>query len=309
MLFLSLIILVCASLDVTYGVANAPVLTFLTAAASIIPMAEYIRRATDQIAKLAGPAMGGLLNVTIGNTAELILAIFVLRTGARDVVKGQIAGSIVGNGLLALGLAIVVGTWGKEQVMFHRQRAALLASLLILTMIALLVPALFDYTERHLLSNPNATQLAERLSLCVSIVLIFLYVANLFYTFITHRDVFVIATEASHADWSWARSISVLTIATIGIAVESHFVAQALGKTAETLGVTSLFLGRRRIGDHRKCGRLCGSNVFRAPQSDGLGGQHNDWIIDPNRIGCRTTAGHYFVPDGDSDESCVCQST
>lgn len=108
------------------------------AAVAIIPLAEWIRRATEQIAERAGPAIGGLVNVTFGNAAELILALFVLSSGNATVVKATITGSIIGNSLLGLGVAIVVGSRGRARQTFRRERAGLLASLLILSMIALL---------------------------------------------------------------------------------------------------------------------------------------------------------------------------
>ena len=89
-------------------------------------------------------SIGGLLNVTFGNAAELILALFVLAAGHVSVVKGQITGSIIGNSLFGLGIAILVGSWGRHRQTFDRERAGLLTSLLILVVIGLLLPALFN---------------------------------------------------------------------------------------------------------------------------------------------------------------------
>ena len=122
---------------------------FAVATLAIVPLAESIRRATEQMAHIAGAAIGGLLNVNFGNMAELILAFVVLAQGHTQVGKGQITGSIIDNSLLGLGLAII-GCWGRERQTFKRERAGLLSSLLILATIGLLVPALFDLTERGL---------------------------------------------------------------------------------------------------------------------------------------------------------------
>ena len=116
-----------------------PVVVFAVAAAAIIPLADWIRRATEQVAARAGSAIGGLLNVTFGNAAELILALFVLLAGKPGVVKATITGSIVGNSLLGLGVAILAGSWGREKQRFQRERAGLLSSLLILSVVALMV--------------------------------------------------------------------------------------------------------------------------------------------------------------------------
>src|SRR6188474_3806241 len=106
----------------------APLWVFATGAAAIIPLSNWIRRATEQVAERAGPAIGGLLNVTFGNAAEFILALFVLRSGNTAVVKATITGAIIGNSLLGLGISIVAGSWGREKQTFNRDRAGLLAS-------------------------------------------------------------------------------------------------------------------------------------------------------------------------------------
>ena len=228
-----------------------PAWTFLLAAAAIIPLADWIRRGTEQMSDIAGPAIGGLLNVTLGNAAELILALFVLAAGNVSVVKATITGSIVGNSLLGLGLAIVVGGARREKQTFQRERAGLLASLLILSVVALLVPALFDYTERSLRAVPDAAALDERLSLGVAVVLIAAYGANLLYTLVTHRDVFArgesqgsppIRAEAG-GRWPLWRTVAVLIASTAAVALEAELVSGALEATARSVGLTTFFLG------------------------------------------------------------------
>jgi Ca2+:H+ antiporter len=215
---------------------------FGTGAAAIIPLGGWIRRATEQVALRAGPAIGGLLNVTFGNAAEFILALFVLRSGNTGVVKATITGSIIGNSLLGLGMSILAGSWGRDKQTFNRERAGLLTSLLILSVIALLLPAMFDYAERSLTTTSRAHVLDERLSLGVSIVLIVVYVANLFYTLVTHRDVFA-GTQEGTATWSLSRALAILTVSTAAVAVEAELVSAALEPTGERLGLSLFFLG------------------------------------------------------------------
>lgn len=246
MIFTWLLLLVPISLTLRYFIQPGPIWIFVIAILAIVPLAEWIRRATEHLAARATPAVGGLLNVTFGNTAELILALFVLATGESSVVKGQITGSIVGNSLLGLGLAIVIGSMGRERQTFKRERAGLLSSLLIIAMIALLVPALFHYTERGLRGSAVPPRLEERLSLGVAVVLILVYVANLIYTLVTHREVF--AFERTHgkggeAPWPIWQSLGVLVVGTALTAWESELVSGALGETATQLGVTRFFLG------------------------------------------------------------------
>lgn len=248
MVFVYLLALVPLSMVLGYWLHPRPIWVFVVAALAIVPLAEWIRRATEHLANRLGGAAGGLINVSFGNAAELILAIFVLRTGAAEVVKAQITGSIVANGLLGLGLAILVGSIGRDKQVFKRETAGRLSSLLILSVIALLLPALFDYTERGIFADPNAGSLDEKLSLAVAVVLIVVYAANLLYTFITHRDVFSSDEEdppssSEKEGWPLWKSLAVLVGATALTAVEAEMVSGALESTASSLGLSTFFLG------------------------------------------------------------------
>src|SRR4026208_2223386 len=196
MIFTVLLLLIPVSLVLEYVIHAPPMWVFATAVLAIVPLAEWIRKSTEHLAERLGSAIGGLLNVTFGNMAELIIALFVLYAGHTTVVKAQITGAIIGNSLLGLGLAIVVGTWGRANQKFNRASAGRLSSLLILAVIALMTPALFDYTERGMSGAANASLLDEKLSLGVAVVLILVYVANLVYSLITHRDTFSDADES-----------------------------------------------------------------------------------------------------------------
>jgi Ca2+:H+ antiporter len=230
------------SVLLAYGLHAPAPWVFLTAIVGIIPLAEWIRRATEQIAHRAGSAIGGLLNVTFGNLAELIIAFFVLSAGNVEVVKAQITGSIIGNSLLGLGLAIIIGGWRKERQAFKPQRASLLSSLLILSVIALLLPAFFDIAKRHEGSAGRVLS-DERVSLGVAVVLIVVYFANLAYTLCTHRDVFAFDEEQDPNAWPLAKSVGILVGATALVALEAELVSGALEDTSKGLGVSPFFLG------------------------------------------------------------------
>jgi len=236
-----LLALIPASLLLEFFHAS-PLLVFFVACFAIVPLAEWMRHATEELSLHAGSAIGGLLNVTFGNSAELILALFVLKTGRTDVVKATITGAIIGNSLIGLGLSVVIGSWRREKQTFNRDQAGLLGSLLILSVIALMIPALFDYTERGL-NAARTGVLDERLSLGVSIVLILVYFANLLFTLVSHRDVFSPGEAGHPPEWSMRRSILVLLLATIGVLFEAELVSNALEATASGLQLTPFFLG------------------------------------------------------------------
>lgn len=251
MIFRWLLLLIPVSLGLRYFTDASPLVNFLVAILAIVPLAEWIRRSTEQLADRLGATIGGLLNVTFGNMAELLLALFVLMDGKADVVKAQITGSIIGNSLLGLGLAIVVGTWGRHHQKFNKASAGRLSSLLMLSVIALMLPALFHYTERSLTDATTASLLEEELSLGVSVVLIVVYIANLVYSLKTHRDVFESAgptktevMKVEHGEaWPLWVAAAVLVVGTAFTAWEAEIVAGALEESAETLGLSTFFLG------------------------------------------------------------------
>lgn len=239
-----LLLLIPASFALAYYHAS-PTWLFLVGIGALIPLSEYLRLGTEEISRKTGGAIGGLLNVTFGNAPEMILAIFLLRTGAVEVVKAQITGAFIGNGLLGLGLAIVAGSIGREKQTFKKERASMLSAMLILCVIALLLPALFDLTLRH---SPLAAEIDKRdqnLSLGVAGVLIAVYVANLIYTLITHRDIFAISEEEGEHGLGWPAwvSVAVLLGATVFTAIEAELISGALEATAERLHLSTFFLG------------------------------------------------------------------
>jgi Ca2+:H+ antiporter len=248
--FLWLLLLVPASAAVAAATGAESLWTFGVAALAVVPLAEWMRRATEHLARRAGPAHGGLLNVTFGNTAEVVLALFVLAAGKADVVKAQLTGSIIGNSLLGLGLAIVIGSIGRDKQTFKRARAGQLSSLLVLSMIGLMLPALFDYVV-HDHDAGGRESLDERFSLSVSVVLILMYAGNLVYTLVTHRDVFAFAHPDAASEggndaappWPIWKALAVLAAGTAATALEADFISGALTSAATRLGLSEFFLG------------------------------------------------------------------
>ncbi len=241
---LALLATVPVALALHYLLGVAPIWIFVTGIVGVGVLADRIREATEQLAKHTGPAVGGLLTISLGSLAELLLALFVLSRGEQAVVRAQITGSIIGTSLLGLGLAIVIGGLARERQSFKRERAGLLSSLLMLAVIALLLPAVFDLTSRAVTHAPDLAVSEEALSLVVSGVLLLLYAGNLVFTLVTHRDVFATGEEEEGGPaWPLWLCLVVLAAATAGAALESDLISGALTDAASTLHLSAPFMG------------------------------------------------------------------
>ena len=209
MLSFALLLFIPASLALRFLFNASPLLVFATSAVAVAVLADWVRRATEQLAERAGSTVGGLLNISFGSIAELVLALFVLASGQIQVVQAQITGSIIGTSLLGLGLAMFVGGLGRERQTFNRPNAGQLSTLLFLVVIAMLLPAAFDRAQRATASAAVVGITDEQFSLAVSAVLLVIYAANLVYTLVTHRDVFAADEQrgkpsgASPAPWRY----------------------------------------------------------------------------------------------------------
>jgi Ca2+:H+ antiporter len=173
---------------------------FVIACLGIIPLAGLMGHATEDISERVGEGLGGLLNATFGNAAELIIAIVALRAGLYDLVKASITGSIIGNVLLVFGLSALVGGLRFETQRFNRTAAGLGSTLLVLSAVGLVVPAIFHY-----LVGATAAEAERNLSLEISIVLMATYVASLVFTLRTHKHLYMgDAAKATDEDVSAA---------------------------------------------------------------------------------------------------------
>ena len=243
MIFAGLLAFIPISLALKYWVGAPALVVFVTSAIAIAALAEWIRRSTDQLADRVGSAIGGLLTISFGSIAELVLALFVLMRGQANVVQAQIAGSILATSLFGLGLAIIIGGATREHQSFKSERAGLLSTLLILVVIALLLPAVFDWTGRMSGNTASLGITDEQVSLGVSVILLLLYLANLAYTLVTHRDVFSADKPEGGAGWSLGLSLAVLVGATAAIALEAELLSAALEGAAGSLHLSPMFLG------------------------------------------------------------------
>lgn len=214
---------------------------FIISCLTIIALASFIGRATESLAIVSGPRVGGLLNATFGNAVELIISIFTLKAGLIGIVLASLTGSVLGNLLLVLGVSFFAGGLKYKTQRFGLHDVKYNSGLLIFAVIvAFVIPEIFSQTM-------NSGQTLN-LSIGVSIILITLYLAGLFFKLVTHRGVFasgdkVQEEEEELPEWSKKKSIIILLLSTVAVA----FVSEQLVHTFETLGEkfgwTELFIG------------------------------------------------------------------
>jgi len=223
----------------------SPTLIFGAAALAILPLAGLMGQATEEIAARTGSAVGGLLNATFGNATELIIAFFALQAGKLEVVKASITGSILGNLLLVLGLALLLGGFKFKTQKFNPQNARLLSSMLFVSVLGLMIPALFDIGARGYAGVGNPASVDLSMSIATAVILILMYAANVYFSLVSHKDLLSSADDDAHHDtkWSVPVAVGVLLGATVLVALMSEFLVGALEPAAASLGLSEFFVG------------------------------------------------------------------
>jgi Ca2+:H+ antiporter len=218
---------------------------FIIAAVAIVPLAGWMGRATEQLAARSGSGVGGLLNATFGNAAELIIALVALSKGLTGVVKASLTGSIIGNLLLVLGASILVGGIRFPKQTFNQTAARISSTSLGLGAIALLIPTIF---HRAAAVRPGGwtIEAEQRLSFAIVIVLFVTYFCSLLFHLVTHRDLFAGNGEhepAAEKLWPLWQSLSALAIATTLVAWLSELLVGSIESARHALGLTEMFVG------------------------------------------------------------------
>ncbi len=214
-----------------------PIAVFVTSALGMIPLASLIGEATEEIAARTGPRIGGLLNATLGNAAELIVAIFAIKEGLLELVKASITGSILGNLLLVLGGSLLFGGIKNGIQEFDRRQSGTNTSMVVLAVIALAIPSVFSSAI-----DPDIA--AERVfSESVAIVMIVLYGLSVLYSFVSPKSPLTRAAVPHDARWGLPRSIGTLVGAVGAIALLSEMLVGEVTLVTEQLGLSEFFLG------------------------------------------------------------------
>jgi len=241
----SLILLLAVPASVFLNARHAsPILIFATACLGVLPLAGLMGRATEQISERTGPTIGGLLNATFGNAAELIIAIVALRAGLVDLVKASITGSILGNLLLILGLSLVAGGLKAPILRFNRTSAGMSSAMLALAVAGLVFPAVFHSLHPGVQTATLAFS-ELHLSEAVAVILAITYGCSLLFSLHTHKSVFGIDSSSTPEgpEWSLLKSVSVLAGATAAVVVESELLVHSVEGVTQSLGLSQVFLG------------------------------------------------------------------
>ena len=232
-----LLVFIPVSLVAELGFHNE-VLVFATSGLAILPLAGLIGTATEQLALHVGPRLGGVLNATLGNFAEIVIGIFLLLDDEFEIVKASLTGSIIANLLLVLGLSFIVGGWRREEQHFSARAANTHGVSLLLAVVALTMPALF--VNAGLRENTTQTEVVSGV---VAAVLIVMYGGALLFSFVTHQHLFPAAVSEATPEWPIRKSVVVLIAAAGLVGLESELLVGALEPAVESWGLSKLFVG------------------------------------------------------------------
>jgi Ca2+:H+ antiporter len=218
---------------------DAPELLFVLSVLAIVPLAALLSHATESVASKAGDAVGGLLNATLGNLTELVIALTALSAGEYMLVKASIAGAIVTNTLFMLGASFLLGGLKHHVQEYNRVTARVQASLLFLATIALLVPSAIAESHRA----PAAV--TQALSLGLAVLLIVAYALGMLFSLKTHRELFASAEHGAAGETSWPVGLALVTLAgvTVLVALVSEVFVESVQEAAVSFGMTPAFVG------------------------------------------------------------------
>ncbi|MCA1839006.1 MAG: calcium/proton exchanger [Actinomycetota bacterium] len=231
-------LLVAVPLSIAAKLAHLPTAAFVLSIVGIVPLAGVIGRGTEDLAIHSGSRIGGLINATFANLAELIIGIFLIVGGQIEVVKVSIIGSIIGNILLVLGAAFLLGGLKFREQSFNPRLAGMHSASLALAVVGIMMPAIF-----HRVSPSAGLVVDESVSAAVAAILILLYVASLVFSFVTHQEFFATHEVTGPAGWSKRKALFMLLGAAVVVAIESEVLVSSLESATAALHLSKLFVG------------------------------------------------------------------
>jgi Ca2+:H+ antiporter len=231
------------------------VILFVVTAIALVPLAKLIGDSTEHLSTHYGSTLGSLINVTFGNAAEIIIAIVAINAGLLELVKASITGSILGNIMLIFGLSMIAGGLRHKEQLFNRGNAGLQSSLIFLALIGLAIPTILSSTMIGGTDIEGQSKI-QILSDSVAILLLFVYIVGIIFTFFTHKDLFVIPQGNSsdqlkghdHNHWSKKKSFLMLGISMIGVIVVSEILVSSVEETSKEFGFGEMFVGAIIVG-------------------------------------------------------------
>ena len=220
--------------------AEAHTLLFVLSVLAIVPLAALLSHATESVSAKTGDAVGGLLNATLGNLTELVIALTALRAGQYVLVKASLGGAIVTNTLFMLGASLFLGGLKYHVQEYNRISARLQAGLLFLATVALLIPSAVSQAD-----SVAGAAFTQKLSVGLSVLLIVAYGLGMLFSLKTHPELFASAEsgEAGHAPWPMSLALATLAGVTVLVALVSEIFVESVQKAAETFGMTPAFVG------------------------------------------------------------------
>jgi Ca2+:H+ antiporter len=220
---------------------EAHTLLFLLSILAIVPLAALLSRATESVAARTGDMIGGLLNATLGNLTELLIALAALRAGQYVLVKASIAGAIVTNTLFMLGVSFLLGGLRHHVQEYNRNNARLQASLLFLATVAMLAPSVVAEAD----ATATTTKFTQTLSAGLSVLLVVTYGLGLLFSLKTHGELFGSADHAESSEPLWSLGLSLATLAgvTVLVALVSEVFVESVQQAATVLGLSPAFVG------------------------------------------------------------------
>jgi Ca2+:H+ antiporter len=213
---------------------------FVLSVLAIVPLATLLSHATESVAAKTGDAVGGLLNATLGNLTELVIALAALRTGQYTLVKASVAGAIITNTLFMLGASFLIGGLRHHVQEYNRTSARFQSGLLFLATIALLIPSAITETDSR-----SSASFTQTLSLALAVMLIVAYGLGMFFSLKTHRELF---GSSSHEDggeppWPIGLALTLLAVVTVIVALVSEVFVESVQDAATSFGMTPAFVG------------------------------------------------------------------